>query len=319
LRKRADDAQFQHEWKLVKLGNKHRLAAYIYKLMGIQVNPNSLFDVHVKRIHEYKRQLLNILSVVHRYLTIKKASVEDRKKIVPRVIIFAGKAAPGYVMAKRHIKLINSVSTVVNSDPDVGDILKVVFLTNYHVSMAEVIIPGSDVNQQISTAGTEASGTSNMKFAMNGSLIIGTLDGANVEIAEEVGIENLFIFGLKAEQIDQARKDLKDGKIVADPRLVEVYKFIQGGGFGSPEVFRPILDNLQVSDFYLITPDFPLYLDVQAKVDELWLDESAWLKKSILNSAGTSKFSSDRSIHEYAANIWEIKSLEVTRGSQRLY
>jgi len=256
---------------------------------------------------------------VYRYLTIKKASAVDRKAIVPRVVVFAGKAAPGYVMAKRHIKLINSVAEVINADKDVEDLLKVVYIPNYNVSMAQIIIPASDINQQISTAGTEASGTSNMKFSMNGSLIIGTLDGANVELAEEVGIDNMFIFGLRSEQIEPTRLLIKEGKIKLDPRLQETFQVIQGGVFGPPEIFQPILDNLLINDYYLTTADFPLYVEAHARVDETWKNQKLWLKKSILNSAGTAKFSSDRSIIEYAENIWNLKPIPVTESQTRLY
>jgi len=303
----------------------------------VDTNPAHLFDVHIKRIHEYKRQLLNLLHVVHKYLTIKKASDVDRKNIVPRVVIFAGKAAPGYVMAKRHIKLINSVADVVNNDKGVGDLLKVVFIPNYSVSMAEIIIPGADINQQISTAGTEASGTSNMKFALNGSLIIGTLDGANVEIREEVGDDNMFIFGLRSSQVEPTRALLRasrqrvstpaevEGKPKEeeapkiDPRLQEVFRVIQAGVFGPAEAFQPILDTLLFNDHYLLTVDFPLYLEAQEEVDKTWKDPRVWTKKSILNTAGTAKFSSDRSILEYAENIWDLKPCPVTQSLQRLY
>jgi len=319
LKEKADDPQFQHEWRLIKNANKVRLSALIKKVTGVQTDPRHLFDVQIKRIHEYKRQLLNLLHIVHRYLTIKKASDEEKKNIVPRVILFAGKAAPGYLMAKRHIKLINNVADVINNDASVNTLLKVVFVRNYSVSMAGVIIPAADINQQISTAGTEASGTSNMKFSLNGGLIIGTLDGANVEIAEAVGQENMFIFGLRTEQIDATRALVREGKLKLDPRLQEVFKVIQGGVFGPSEIFQPILDTLLTNDHYLLTADFPLYLEAQAVVDETWKNEQLWTKKSILNTAGTAKFSSDRSILEYAENIWDLKPCPVTQSLKRLY
>jgi starch phosphorylase len=336
LKDRADDPQFQHEWRLIKAANKTRLTAFIKKVLRVEVNPTSLFDVHIKRIHEYKRQLLNLLHVIHRYLSIKKGSDAEKSQKVPRVVIFAGKAAPGYIMAKRHIKLINSVADVINNDKAVGDLLKVVFIPNYSVSMAEVIIPGSDINQQISTAGTEASGTSNMKFALNGSLVIGTLDGANVEISEEVGEDNMFIFGLRSHQIESTRALLRESRqhtasadkveekpaaetIKMDPRLQEVFRAIQGGVFGPAEVFQPILDTLLLNDYYLLTVDFPLYIEAQEKVDATWKDQKLWTRKSILNTAGTAKFSSDRSILEYAENIWDLKPCPVTQSQHRLY
>jgi starch phosphorylase len=315
----SEDRQFQHEWSLIKQVNKQRLANFIKKTTGVSVNPKALFDVQIKRIHEYKRQLLNILHVIHRYLTIKKATDAERNEIVPRVVIFAGKAAPGYVMAKRHIKLINSVADVINNDTTINDLLKVVFIPNYNVSMAQILIPAADINEQISTAGTEASGTSNMKFAMNGSLIIGTLDGANVEIADEVGIENLFIFGLRTEQIEPTRQSMREGKIKADPRIQKVFQAIQGGVFGSPEIFQPILDALTHNDHYLLIADFPLYLEAQAKVDETWKNQKSWIKKSILNTARTYRFNSDRSILEYATQIWNVAPCPVTESLHRLY
>ncbi|KAN0055239.1 hypothetical protein ACTA71_008342 [Dictyostelium dimigraforme] len=319
IKEHMDNPELIAEWKYVKQANKQRLAEFILKHCGIQVNPNALFDVHIKRIHEYKRQLLNILSVIYRYLSIKKMSPKDRAQVVPRVVIFAGKAAPGYVMAKRHIKLINSVAEVINRDKEVDQYLKVVFIANYNVSIAQVIVPASDINQQISTAGTEASGTSNMKFTMNGSLIIGTLDGANVEIAEEVGQENMFIFGLRTNEVEAAREKMANKEVVIDPRLQEVFLNIELGTFGPPDIFRPILDSLIYSDFYLSIQDFPLYLDSQASVDELWKDQNAWVKKSIINSASTYFFSSDRAMNEYAEQIWDIKPCEVETTLNRRY
>eukprot|EP01133_Synstelium_polycarpum_P011498 gene11498-13412_t len=319
LRNHINNPELIEEWKAVKQYNKERLADFIHKNCGVKVNPNALFDVHIKRIHEYKRQLLNILSVIHRYLTIKKMSPEERTSVVPRVVIFAGKAAPGYFMAKRHIKLINSVAEVINQDKDIGDYLKVAFIANYNVSVAQVIVPASDINQQISTAGTEASGTSNMKFTMNGSLIIGTMDGANVEIAQEVGEENMFIFGLRTEQIEKAREKMRAKQVVIDARLQEVFLNIELGTFGPPDTFKPILDSLLGSDFYLTIQDFPLYLDAQAEVDKLWKQQDQWLRKSIINTACTHFFSSDRAMKEYADQIWNIKPCEVETTDFRRY
>ncbi|EGC29158.1 glycogen phosphorylase 1 [Dictyostelium purpureum] len=319
IKQHMDNPELVEEWKQVKQFNKERLAEFILKNCGIQVNSNALFDVHIKRIHEYKRQLLNILSVIYRYLSIKKMSPKDRANVVPRVVVFAGKAAPGYVMAKRHIKLINSVAEVINRDKEVDQYLKVVFIANYNVSIAQVIVPASDINQQISTAGTEASGTSNMKFTMNGSLIIGTLDGANVEIADEVGQENMFIFGLRTHEIDAAREKMTQKEVVIDPRLQEVFLNIELGTFGPPDVFRPILDSLIYNDFYLTIQDFPLYLDAQAEVDALWKDQGSWIKKSIINSASTYFFSSDRAMKEYAKDIWNIEPCEVETSINRRY
>jgi len=263
---------------------------------------------------------LNILYVIHRYLWIKSLSPTDRKQqVVPRVVIFAGKAAPGYAMAKRHIKLINCVADVVNRDAEIGTLLKVVFIPNYNVSLAEVIIPASDINQQISTAGTEASGTSNMKFAMNGSLIIGTLDGATLEIAREVGEDNLFIFGLRTEEIEPTRARVKKGLVKLDARLYKVFSAIEGGVFGNPEPLVPIIQTLQSSDRYLLIPDFPAYADAQRRIDETWQNKKLWTRMSIMNSAGTGKFSSDRSISQYAKEIWNLQPCTVPRSDERRY
>jgi len=239
--------------------------------------------------------------------------------VVPRVTIFAGKAAPGYAMAKRHIKLINSVADVVNSDSDIGDLLKVVFIPNYNVSLASLIVPAADINQQISTAGTEASGTSNMKFAINGGLIIGTMDGANVEISECVGEENMFIFGLRAEEVEQARENMRKGLIVTDPRLKEVFSAIEGGRFGSADALSPIIQALHNNDRYLVIADFAMYVDAQNKVDHLWNHKKEWLHKSILNTAGSGMFSSDRTIHQYAREIWNVKPTPVPATETRMY
>jgi len=244
---------------------------------------------------------------------------KQKQDVVPRVVMFAGKAAPGYVMAKRHIKLINSVSEVVNADTDVGNLLKVIFIPNYNVSVAQIIIPASDINQQISTAGTEASGTSNMKFAVNGSLIIGTMDGANVEIAEEVGEENLFIFGLRADQIEAVSKEMKRGEISVDPRLKKVFEAIEKGVFGPPEHLKPVVDALFNNDHYLVIPDFASYAEAQGRIDALWSKKQVWLRRSILSTAGSGLFSSDRSIHQYAKEIWGLKSHAVPSGDTRLF
>ncbi|KAF2077976.1 hypothetical protein CYY_000700 [Polysphondylium violaceum] len=319
LKQHINNPELIEEWKSVKQFNKERLADFIHKTCGIQVNTNALFDVHIKRIHEYKRQLLNILGVIYRYLSIKKMSPKDRANVVSRVVVFAGKAAPGYVMAKRHIKLINSVAEVINNDKEVDQYLKVVFIPNYNVSIAQVIVPASDINQQISTAGTEASGTSNMKFTMNGSLIIGTLDGANVEIAEEVGQENMFIFGLRTHEIAGAREKMRQKEVVIDSRLQEVFLNIELGTFGPPEIFKPILDSLMYNDFYLTMQDFPLYLDAQAEVDALWKTQDAWIRKSIINTSSTYFFSSDRAMKEYAEEIWNIEPCEVETSDYRRY
>jgi len=234
-------------------------------------------------------------------------SDDERADVVPRVVIFGGKAAPGYHIAKLIVKLINCVSKKVNDDPDMEDLLKVIFVQNYNVSLAEMLIPASDISQHISTAGTEASGTSNMKFVMNGGLLLGTLDGANVEILEEIGKENLFIFGTLAANVDEQRQRLREGKIQWDARLLEVIQMLRDGVFGVfPEVHQ-LLDSIVYHDHYLISVDWPSYLDAQKLVDKTYKNEEQWTRMSILSSAGMGKFSSDRSIKDYAENIWQIK------------
>jgi len=308
LRAHVDNPKAISTLQSIKRQNKERLANYIKKELGITVNVDSLFDVQIKRIHEYKRQLLNILGVIYRYRYIKSLNPEERAKVVPRTIIFGGKAAPGYYMAKLIIKLICSVSDVINKDREVGNLLKVVFIPNYCVSLAEIIIPASDVSQHISTAGMEASGTSNMKFAMNASLILGTLDGANIEIAQEIGRENIFIFGAEAQDVPQLRKQLREGKLKIDPRFKEVLGMIQIGMFGSAEPFEPIINGVNGSgDYYLLGYDFPAYLAAQDRIDVAYLKQEQWIKMSLLSIAGTGYFSSDRTIKEYAKDIWNVQ------------
>ncbi|CAG9464659.1 unnamed protein product [Pedinophyceae sp. YPF-701] len=305
LRAHAKDPAFQEKWVAAKLESKQRLAAKVKELTGVEVNPNALFDVQVKRIHEYKRQLLNVLGVVQRYREIKKMTPEQRKKVVPRVVMLGGKAAPGYEMAKRIIKLVSAVGEKINNDKDVGDLLKLVFLPDYNVSLAEVIVPGTELSQHISTAGTEASGTSNMKFAMNGSLIIGTMDGANVEIAEEIGEENMFIFGARTPEVPKLRKERRSLK--PDPRFTEVCASVRKGDFGWQDYLLPVIDNVEGTDFYLVANDFPSYLETQKRVDDLYRDQAKWNEMSILSVAGMAKFSSDRTIKQYADEIWGIQ------------
>jgi len=306
LEKFADDEKFQSEWRSIKLSNKKRLAEFIKEKTGTVVNPDSLFDIQVKRIHEYKRQLLNVLSIIHRYNAIKAATPKEREKMVPRVCVIGGKAAPGYDMAKRIIKLVCSVGDKVNNDPDVGDLLKLVFIPDYNVSSAEIIVPGAELSQHISTAGTEASGTSNMKFAMNGCLIIGTMDGANVEIAEEIGKENMFIFGASATEVPILRAERSRYK--PPPEFDNVVKQIRAGAFGWAEYFAPVCDAVHGgADYYLLANDFADYLRAQQLVDATYKDEKKWTKMSILSTAGSGKFSSDRTIRQYAKEIWGIE------------
>jgi len=263
--------------------------------------------VQVKRIHEYKRQYLNILSIIHRYDCIKNMTSEERKKVVPRVCLIGGKAAPGYEIAKKIIKLIPAVGVKINNDPDIGNLLKLVFVPDYNVSVAELIIPASDVSQHISTAGHEASGTSSMKFLMNGCLILGTLDGAAVEIAEEIGEENMFIFGAKVDEVPKLRAQKRDFQPPREFR--RVIRMIRDGYFGFKEYFKSLCDTVdgEGGDFYLLGNDFASYLDAQAAVDRTFVDEEKWTRMSILGTAGSGKFSSDRAIREYAEQAWGIE------------
>ncbi|KAM7258529.1 hypothetical protein ACFE04_014270 [Oxalis oulophora] len=316
LREYADNPEFQNEWAAAKMINKQRLAMYVQKVTGVMIDPNSLFDIQVKRIHEYKRQLLNILGTIYRYKKLKEMKPEDRKKTTSRTIMIGGKAFATYTNAKLIVKLVNDVGAVVNNDPDVNNYLKVVFVPNYNVSVAEMLIPGSELSQHISTAGMEASGTSNMKFSLNGCLIIGTLDGANVEIREEIGNENFFLFGATADQVPKLRQDREKGLFKPDPRFEEAKQFIRSGAFGTFD-YKELLDSLEGDsgygrgDYFLVGHDFPAYMDAQARVDEAYKDRKKWLKMSILSTAGSGKFSSDRTIAQYAKEIWNIQECRV--------
>lgn len=318
LRDLADDREFQQQWIEVKRANKQRLAEQIYKLTCIQVSPDSMFDCQTKRIHEYKRQLLNVLHVITRYNRIKSNPGLD---LAPRTVIFSGKAAPSYYMAKLTIKLINAVGAVINNDPAVNRQLKVVFLPNYNVSLAEMIFPAADLSEQISTAGTEASGTGNMKYALNGALTIGTLDGANIEIMEEVGCENIFIFGMNAEQVNSLKHAgyRPHDYYYRNEELKQAIDQIGNGTFspGDPRLFKPIVESLLGSDSYLLLADYASYMNCQEEVDKLYQQPSEWARKSILNTAGMGKFSSDRTIAEYASEIWGIQPEKVSCHSRR--
>lgn len=301
-----DDPALHQQWRAVRRQNKARLAAYIEDATGVKVSIDAMFDVQVKRIHEYKRQLLNVLAIIHRYDCIKNMKPEDRRKVVPRVCILGGKAAPGYDMARRIIKLICSVGDVINNDPDIGNLLKLVFVPDYNVSVAEIIVPAGDLSQHISTAGNEASGTSNMKFAMNGGLILGTLDGANVEIREEIGEENMFIFGAKTSEVSRLRAERRT--FTPCREFTRVVGMISNGVFGATEDLIPLCESIEgANDFYLLANDFPSYLSAQAAVDKAYVDVNRWTRMSILSTAGSGKFSSDRTITEYAEKIWDIE------------
>ncbi|KAI1336301.1 glycosyltransferase family 35 protein [Xylariaceae sp. FL0016] len=308
----ANDKDFRKEWAEIKYANKVRLAKYIKKTLDITVNPAALFDVQVKRIHEYKRQQLNIFGVIHRYLTLKGMSPEERKKQQPRVSIFGGKAAPGYWMAKQIIHLINNVGAVVNKDPDVGDLLKVIFLEDYNVSKAEIITPASDLSEHISTAGTEASGTSNMKFVLNGGLIIGTCDGANIEITREVGQENIFLFGTLSEDVEDLRHAHNYGQHTIDSNLSKVFDAIQSGTFGDSNDFNAMISAVRDhGDYYLVSDDFQSYIDTHKMVDDEYRNQDEWIGKCIRSVARMGFFSSDRCINEYAETIWNVEPLAV--------
>ncbi|KAM5438417.1 Non-essential glycogen phosphorylase [Microsporum canis] len=310
-----DDKEFKTEWAAIKTANKERLAKHILDTTSVRVNPKALFDIQVKRFHEYKRQQLNILGVIHRYLRIKAMSPEERSKLAPRVSIFGGKAAPGYWMAKTIIHLINSVGAVVNNDPDVGDLLKVIFIEDYNVSKAEIICPASDISEHISTAGTEASGTSNMKFVLNGGLIIGTCDGANIEITREIGEHNIFLFGNLAEDVEELRHAhvYNPSSITLDPSLSAVFDAIRANTFGDASSFSAIIDSItQHGDYYLVSDDFNSYIKTHDIIDEAFKDKDGWVEKSIQSVARMGFFSSDRAIAEYAEGIWNIEPLDVS-------
>jgi len=308
LEKFADDAEFQREWLAIKQDNKKNLTALIKQRTGIIVDPDTLFDIQVKRIHEYKRQHLNILHVITLYNRLRRNA---RLDVTPRTVIFGGKAAPGYFMAKLIIKLINSVAEVINNDPDMRRTFRVVFLPDFNVKNSQRIYPAADLSEQISTAGKEASGTGNMKFSMNGALTIGTLDGANIEIREEVGAENFFLFGLNTEQVNglRARGYNPREYYESNRELREAIDLINSGHFsrGDQELFKPLVDSLLTRDEYLVLADYPSYIDCQEKVNKAFQNQRFWIHMSILNVARTGKFSSDRSIREYAERIWKVK------------
>ncbi|KPM42392.1 Glycogen phosphorylase [Neonectria ditissima] len=310
LERYAEDKDFRKEWYEIKYANKVRLAKLIKSSTGVTVNPAALFDVQVKRIHEYKRQQLNIFGVIHRYLTLKGMTAEERKKMLPRVSIFGGKAAPGYWMAKQIIHLVNSVGAVVNNDPEIGDLLKVIFIADYNVSKAEIITPASDLSEHISTAGTEASGTSNMKFVLNGGLIIGTCDGANIEITREIGENNIFLFGNLAEDVEDLRHAHNYGDHAVDSDLEKVFVEIEKGTFGTPNDFSAMIAAVrQHGDYYLVSDDFHSYVETHHLVDEAYRNQEEWIKKSIISVARMGFFSSDRCINEYAEQIWNVEPL----------
>lgn len=303
----AEDSAFRADWRKMRHDVKVRLAQYILEDTGFSVDPNSMFDSQVKRIHEYKRQHLNVLYIVTLYLRLKK---HPQLEIAPRTFLFGGKAAAGYVMAKLIIKFINSVSEVINHDPDVNRRMKVIFLPNYNVTFGQKVYPAADLSEQISTAGKEASGTGNMKFAMNGALTIGTLDGANIEIRDAVGHENFFLFGLTAAQVVSARNAGYHPRTIyeSNPVLHEVIDSIYSGQFsrGDHNLFRPLVDGLLNSDPYFLLADYQSYVDCQDQAEATFLDQDKWSKMSIYNAVRMGRFSSDRAIEEYCKNIWQV-------------
>jgi len=308
----ANDEAFRNKWHAVKQSNKQRLANYIVATTGIELDPSWLFDIQVKRIHEYKRQHLSILHIINLYHKLKNA---ETLNIVPRAFIFGGKAAPGYYMAKRIIKLINDVAATINSDAKVNSYIKIVFIPNFNVQNAQLIYPAADLSEQISTAGKEASGTGNMKFMMNGAVTIGTLDGANIEIQQETGQENFFKFGLTADEVTGIIENgyRPQDYIARNEELAEVLKLLANGIFsgGDTDVFRPIIDNLTYSDPYLVIADYADYVACQQRVSKAWTDRDNWLRMSILNTARSGKFSSDRAIREYCRDTWGVTPVAV--------
>jgi len=312
LESRANDAGFRERWRHVKRVNKERLSSRVLELTGIQLDPSALFDIQVKRIHEYKRQHLNVLHVIALAERLRQNPSLSR---APRCFIFGGKAAPGYHMAKLMIRLINGVAETVNDDPALAGRLKVVFFPDFNVKNAHDIYPAADLSEQISTAGKEASGTGNMKFMMNGALTIGTLDGANVEIREEVGDENFFLFGLTADEVLRVKREGYRPRdfIEQNAELREVLDRIERGQFsrGDRDVFRPLVDNLRESDPFLVLADFAAYIACQERVSEAWQDSERWSRMSILNTARSGKFSSDRAISEYCREIWRVPPVRV--------
>jgi glycogen phosphorylase len=308
----AEDNAFCERWRQVKRANKERLVKLVAAECGVEFDPDALFDVQVKRIHEYKRQLLNVLHVIHLYDRIKRGDTEDW---TPRCVLIGGKAAPGYFMAKRIIKLINNLAVVINSDPEVGSLLKVAFLPNYCVSAMETIAPGTDLSEQISTAGKEASGTGNMKFMMNGAITIGTLDGANIEIRDEVGDENFFLFGLTAEQVEARRHHYDPAAIIAaDEDFTRVVRLLESGHFNlfEPGIFDPIIYSItSPNDPWLTAADFRSYVEAQKRAATIFREVEEWTRMSIRNTACSGHFSTDRTIREYNAEIWHLTQIPV--------
>jgi starch phosphorylase len=312
LEKMADDSGFRERWRSIKQENKMRLASMVKEDCNVDFPTEAMFDVQVKRIHEYKRQLLNVLHVIHLYSRIKRGETHNWTK---RCVLIGGKAAPGYHMAKLIIKLVNNVANVINKDPEVGDLLKVAFLPNYRVSAMEVIAPGTDLSEQISTAGKEASGTGNMKFMMNGAVTIGTLDGANIEILEEVGNENFFLFGLTTLEVDELRPHYNPNHIIdSDPALSKVMQLLESSYFNQfePGLFDPIIESIRSPyDPWMTAADFRSYVNTQKEADRAYQDQERWVRMSIINSARSGRFSTDRTMQEYNRDIWRLEPIPI--------
>jgi glycogen phosphorylase len=306
----ADDRNFQRDWRVVKAENKRTLAAFIKERTGVSVDPDSLFDIQVKRLHEYKRQHLNALYLITLYNRLIRTGTSA---VTPRTVIFGGKAAPGYRMAKLMIKLITSVADVINQDPKISRVLKVVFLPDFNVKSGQRVYPAADLSEQISTAGKEASGTGNMKFALNGALTIGTLDGANVEIRDAVGPENFFLFGLTAAEVARTKADgyRPSSFYESNADLREAIDTLDAGRFsnGDRDVFRPLVESLLTRDDYMLFADYQSYLDCQQRVSDAYGNQDSWTRLSILNTARVGRFSSDRSIRDYCRDIWGIRPI----------
>jgi starch phosphorylase len=309
----AEDAEFRRRWRAAKLANKERLASHVERTAGVRLDPGWLFDVQAKRIHEYKRQHLNALHVLHLYRRLRR---EPGLALPPRAVLFAGKAAPGYFMAKRIIKLVNAIGAVVNADPATNDRLRVAFVPDFNVKVGQLLYPAADLSEQISTAGKEASGTGNMKFAMNGALTIGTLDGANVEIRDEVGPQNFFLFGLNAEQVAALSRDgyRPQATLDADAELSALLEWLVSGELsrGDRDVFRPLVEDLRSRDPFLVLADYASYVACQEAVSAAWQDAERWTRMSILTTARMGRFSSDRAIREYCDDIWGVGPVPVT-------
>ncbi|MFW5960456.1 MAG: glycogen/starch/alpha-glucan family phosphorylase, partial [Chitinivibrionales bacterium] len=311
ISKYSKDKGFIGEWRKAKNERKVIMRDYLKRLYGFDFNPDSMYNIMVKRIHEYKRQLLKAFHCIHIYLRLKQGETD----FVPRTVFIAGKAAPGYSMAKLIIKFINNVSNIINNDHETNNVLKLFFIPNYRVSLAESLMPAADLSEHISTAGTEASGTSNMKFALNGALTIGTMDGANIEMMNEIGRENMFVFGNNSDQVEELRNSgySPSEYIQRSEDLRRIISLVENNFFSLNEsdIFKPILDEIRYNDRFMVCADFDAYIKAQQEAEKVFSDKEEWDKRSVLNTAGSGKFSSDRTIEEYNRDIWGVDSIQV--------